>query len=93
MGVIGDLELVLDDDDIACGLVVADEVEAEVAHRVLSPFKDEIHPEKIGQDINVREQPRREVEGLMRPYVSRSDDLETTKRRNDCHGRDNLTNR
>lgn len=76
MGVVGDLELVLDDDDLAGGLVVTDHVEAEVAHRMLGTLEHEIHPEEVREDVDVVEQPWREVECFVGPDVPRPHDLQ-----------------
>ena len=46
MGVVGHLELVLDEDCSASGLVAADQVEAETVDRVFGGVEDELHAEQ-----------------------------------------------
>lgn len=58
MGVIGGLELVLDDDNRAVGHVAADEVQREPTNRVLRLGQLQLDPEGFSQAFGIVEQPR-----------------------------------
>ena len=51
--VVGQLQLVLDNDDLAGRLVISDEVQAEATNRLLGAFEDQIHTDQVTEHVYV----------------------------------------
>lgn len=67
MIVISRRELVLDDEDAVVRQIASDEIEGERADAMLGRGQLEIDPKHVGENVGVRQQPRRERVRLVRP--------------------------
>lgn len=83
MRVIGDLQLILDDHHLAGGLVMTEKIQREAADGMLSALEDKVHAQKVGQHVNVVEEPRGEVQRFMGPYFSWKNRIQPAEV--DCH--------
>lgn len=77
MVVVGDLQLVLDDQHTVVREVAPEQVDGVPAHRMLGAVKLQVNPERNGKDVGVVQQPRRERVSFMRPDGTRIDTSDT----------------